>query len=96
MKLFLMDPSRPYRIIEVEAEIKVCDKTAWAILPQGERRLLGATAFFTLSSAERAQLGALQKIVANTYLQGYKHDIWKGAKALVEKHMLLSKGKAHA
>lgn len=63
-KVFYVNLQRPWRIIlEVEATIIACEKFTWAEDSQGQRRLLGASAFFTLASAERAKIGALMKLV---------------------------------
>lgn len=64
MKVYYVNLQRPWRtILEVEADIVTCEKFTWAIDNYGKRRLLGASAFFTLASAERAKVGALMKIV---------------------------------
>jgi hypothetical protein len=50
------------RIRQAAVTIKADGKMAWAILPSGQRFLLGATAFFTLASAERCKLAHLTKL----------------------------------
>lgn len=74
MKVFFMDPKRPIRESrQIEVEIIVCDKTSWAVLADGSRRLVGSSIFFTLASANRARRGALQKVVDDTALA----SMWK-------------------
>lgn len=64
MKIFYVNLQRPWRVIlEVEATIISCEKFTWAEDARGNRRLLGASAFFTLPSAERAKIGALMRLV---------------------------------
>lgn len=64
MKIFYVNLKSPWRsILEVEANIVVCKKFTWAVDCRGQKRLLGASAFFTLASAERAKIGALMKLV---------------------------------
>ena len=63
-KVFYVNLQRPWRVIlEVEATIISCEKFTWAEDSRGQRRLLGASVFFTLASAERAKVGALMKLV---------------------------------
>lgn len=62
MKVYVFDSDRIWRPIrEEEAEIKVCEKTVWAVLPNGRRHLMGATAFTTIASARRSHLGLLRQ-----------------------------------
>lgn len=64
VKVYYVNLHHPWRsILEVEATIIQCEKFAWAVDCRGQRRLLGASAFFTLASAERAKIGALMKLV---------------------------------
>lgn len=64
MKIYYVNLKRPWRVIlEVEATILACETFTWAIDQLGARRLLGASAFFTLASAERAKIGALMRLV---------------------------------
>lgn len=72
-RIFVYTPSRPGSAIrEVEAVIEVKEKQTWAIVEKGVRGqksfLLGATAFYTLPSANRAKRGALQKVIATPVL----------------------------
>ena len=64
------------RIREWDAEIKVCKKMTWAILPNGKRCLLGSTAFFTLAAAQRRKLAELYKVADNKALADWwsTHD----------------------
>ena len=65
---YLLDLRHPTRkIIEVDAEIKKCEKWTWAIY-NGRRHLLGSSAFFTEAAAVRSQIGLLEQVVRNTYL----------------------------
>lgn len=84
-RVFIYTPSRPGSAIrEVEATIEVKAKQTWAIVEKGVRGqksfLLGATAFYTLPSANRAKRGALQKVVDSPVLDrmsqtmGMRHD----------------------
>jgi hypothetical protein len=67
MNVYYVNLQRPWRVIlEVEVTILVCKKFTWAVDQRGARRLLGASAFFTLASAERAKIGALMKLVKPT------------------------------
>jgi len=56
----LKSATRP--ILEVEAEIRICEKHTWAVVKK-RRFLLGASAFFTEKSAQRAKLGLLHAIM---------------------------------
>lgn len=67
MRVYVFESDRLWQPIrEEEAEIKVCAKTVWAILPNGRRHLMGATAFTTLPSATRSHLYLLRQ--AELYL----------------------------
>ena len=60
------------KIREVEAEIKVCGKTTWAIVGT-KRFLLGSSAFYTRPAAERTKLAYLykaQKLVSFPHYMG--------------------------
>lgn len=62
-RVFIYNPSRPgSAIVQVEAEIEVKEKCTWAHV-RNKHFLLGATAFYTLPSANRAKRGALQKVI---------------------------------
>lgn len=61
---YYVNLQRPWRcILEVEVTVVTCEKFTWAVDQRGARRLLGASVFFTLASAERAKIGALMKLV---------------------------------
>jgi hypothetical protein len=60
--IYYVNLKRPWRqILVIECEIVQCEKFTWAVDCRGVKRLLGASAFFTLASAERAKVGALEK-----------------------------------
>jgi hypothetical protein len=60
--LFVYDPKRPaWPIRKLSLPLLHCERTAWALLPDGRRKLLGVSAFFTLASARRAQIGAVEE-----------------------------------
>lgn len=64
MKIYYVNLKQPWRVIlEVEATVVTCEKFTWAEDGRGQRRLLGASAFFTLASAERTKIGALMRLV---------------------------------
>lgn len=64
MKIYYVNLQRPWCVIlEVEATLVTCEKFTWAVDQRGARRLLGASAFFTVTSAERAKIGALMRLV---------------------------------
>jgi hypothetical protein len=76
-RLYLAHGVRKVR--EIEANIKVCDKTTWAIETDGKRHLLGSSAFYTRPAAERVRLAALQKVVQSNYLRYRMPWVWNPA-----------------
>lgn len=61
-QVFYVNLRKPWRpIITVDCEIIICEKLVWAVDCHGARRLLGASAFITLPSADRARFGALKR-----------------------------------
>lgn len=87
MKVFFMDPNYPIRPPrEMEATIIVREKASWAVMPNGKRRLVGATIFFTLASANRSRRGALQKLVEDPFIRSspYTRNLYDGARAALK------------
>lgn len=78
--IYYVNLKRPWRaILIVECEIVQCKKFAWAVDHRGVKRLLGASAFFTLASAERAKIGALTKIKDRPGVKIYARDAYDAA-----------------
>lgn len=70
MQTYYVNLKRPWRKIKVvEADIIVCKKRSWAVDQLGARRLVGASVFFSVQSAERARIGALVKLINPATLQ---------------------------
>ena len=63
-EFFVIDLQAPWRTIKVmELGLRATKMRAWAEDREtGRRRLIGSTAFYTRAGAERAKLGAMQKI----------------------------------
>lgn len=63
--IYYLNLQRPWQTIKLVEQCSIieCEKFTWAVDQHGAKRLLGASAFFTLPSAERAKLGALQRLV---------------------------------
>lgn len=79
IKVFYVDLNRPWRTIkEVDATIVPCKKTVWAEDVKGARRLVGASVFFSLPSAERAKIGALVKLV-KPQVQAFVPQVYQAA-----------------
>lgn len=58
---YTIDSKYPYRKIkEAHMSVKVCKKTSWAC-GYDKNYLIGATAFYTLKSAERSKFGHLER-----------------------------------
>lgn len=73
MHFYLVDLRQPARKIQAcDLPIFVGPRCVWAVLPNGRRKLLGASAFFTRASAVRCQLAILQKLLKNDYAN--KHN----------------------
>ena len=69
---WMFNPARPARpILRAELPLLHCERTAWAVLPSGARRLVGVSAFFTEASARRAQIGALEIRARNGYARRF-------------------------
>lgn len=88
-RVFCYDQKRPWRnIFELDAEVKPGPKWAWAISKGADgsetRRLLGATAFFTRASAERAKIGYLTKLVKCRALAHTCHSMYDNAMSQIE------------
>ena len=63
-QVFYVNLRHPWRqIVTVDCDIVVCEKRVWAVDCHGARRLLGASAFLTMASADRARFGALKRAV---------------------------------
>lgn len=76
MRVYVFDMDALWRPIrEEEAEIKMCKKTIWAVLPSGKRKLMGASAFLTLPSAERSHRAMLARTVVQ--LEQYSRKRFK-------------------
>jgi hypothetical protein len=57
-------------------------KFTWAEY-RGHRYLLGSTAFFTLTSAQRSKLGHLKKTVESSWIKSWKPELYLKAKYLI-------------
>jgi hypothetical protein len=85
VKVFVYDLLRPWNPVwETEAEIRT-NKQSWAILPNGKRKLLGSSAFFTEGSAKRSRLGLLLKISKDSYLRQWQQHYWNYCKEALER-----------
>lgn len=87
--VFYVNLQRPWRPIRtVEVQVVQCEKLTWAEDCFGKRRLLGASAFFTLASAERAKLGALTKLVKERggYIRVHLPYVYQAALRELEQH----------
>jgi hypothetical protein len=60
--VILLDLKYPWRKLRPLTCHILVRKYVWAIEANGRRHLVGASAFFTEPSAERAQVGALRKL----------------------------------
>ena len=82
-RIFWLNVQHPMKPIkEVEADIHVCHKMTWAVIEAGKQKrrlLLGASAFFTLASAEKAKIGRLQKIVDTGALRVLQPHLYHSA-----------------
>jgi hypothetical protein len=80
--IYLISAKWPWTKIKVvEAEI-LQGKWTWARY-RDHRHLVGATAFYTLPAAKRAQVGYLTKIVKDKYFQRFYNDKVKMCKAII-------------
>ena len=62
VRMWIYEPARPGRPIkEVLVPLLHCEKTAWALMSKGKRKLIGSSAFFTFASCRRAKLGAIEE-----------------------------------
>lgn len=77
--VFIISLKSPHCAIRTAECRLIQRKWTWAEDFNGERHLLGSSAFYTLASAQRARLGALRKVQANTYLKGFHPYQWKAA-----------------
>jgi len=77
-KVFITDLKYPWRpVTEQEVEIVEGKKFVWA---KGHRRyLLGSSAFFIRSGAERRRINLLEQIVASSYMRNMQSYRWQKA-----------------
>jgi hypothetical protein len=72
--VFIHNPRHPLRRIKEQlCEIKVCKKYTWAIEADGQRRLLGTSAFFSRPSAVTMKLARLLRLKDAKFYD--KHDL---------------------
>ena len=82
--VFVYDLRRPWKNIwKVDAEIRT-NKQVWAILPNGVRKLVGSSAFFTEGAAKRSRLGLLLKFSKDTYIRNWHQQFWNACKVALE------------
>jgi hypothetical protein len=75
------------RICVRELTVKVTAKRTWATDDNGNRFLIGSTAFYTRAGAERAKLGRLQRIIDTPALQRmYGGAVWDRAHAMLQRY----------
>lgn len=82
--VFVFDLKRPLKPIRaVEAEIRSA-KQAWAILPNGVRKLIGSSAFFTPQAAQRSRNAMLMKDSETKFYQMFYPDYVRRCKEEIE------------
>ena len=68
-RVFYVDLEYPTRsIAELDCPIFEGPKRTWAVLPNGKRRQLGSSIFYTRPAAIRTKVSQLQKIRLTPYL----------------------------
>lgn len=87
--MFLVnDRYPPAKIREVEVKVHITPKTVWAILPNGQRKIIGCYVFQTEAAAQRCQLALAEKIVKRNYHSYETANILAGCKEFVEKRVI--------
>lgn len=83
-EVYVYDLRCPWKSIKkVKAEIRT-NKQSWAILPNGVRKLVGSSAFFTEGAAKRSRIGLLLKLSKDTYLMRWQQRFWNSCKEALE------------
>lgn len=83
--VFVFDLKRPLKPVKaVEAEIR-STKWSWAILPDGKRKLIGSSAFFTPQAAQRSRIAMLVKETEDKYLRRFYPDYVVSCKKEIDK-----------
>ncbi len=88
MLIFLVSAKHPCKKIRiVEAEVIKPEKWTWAVY-KGRRHLLGATAFYTFASAQRAKVGYLVKIVRTDALKIIQPYLYQKATQILKRGII--------